>query len=88
MGERKVLNFYVSPDFDASIIPRQKRDRTKLIEVRTMLPFSMRCNTCGEYHYRGKKFTAKKEDIQGETYMVNSYFHALGDIISIVFDYE
>ena len=69
MGERKVLNFYVPPDFDASIIPRQKRDKTKLIEVRTMLPFSMRCNTCGEYMYRGKKFTAKKEMIQGEEYM-------------------
>ena len=69
MGERKVLNFYVPPDFDASIIPRQKRDKTKMIEVRTMLPFSMRCNTCGEYMYRGKKFTAKKEMIQGEEYM-------------------
>lgn len=69
MGERKVLNFYVSPDFDASIIPRQKRDRTKLIEVRTMLPFSMRCNTCGEYMYRGKKFNSRKEDMPGENYM-------------------
>lgn len=69
MGERKVLNFYVSPDFDASIIPRQKRDRTKLIEVRTMLPFSMRCNTCGEYMYRGKKFNSRKEDMPGEDYM-------------------
>jgi Saf4/Yju2 protein len=69
MGERKVLNFYVAPDFDASIIPRQKRDRTKLIEVRTMLPFSMRCNTCGEYMYRGKKFNSRKEDMPGEDYM-------------------
>ena len=69
MGERKVLNFYVSPDFDASIIPRQKRDRSKLIEVRTMLPFSMRCNTCGEYMYRGKKFNSRKEDMPGEDYM-------------------
>jgi Saf4/Yju2 protein len=69
MGERKVLNFYVAPDFDASIIPRQKRDRSKLIEVRTMLPFSMRCNTCGEYMYRGKKFNSRKEDMPGEDYM-------------------
>jgi Saf4/Yju2 protein len=69
MGERKVLNFYVAPDFDASIIPRQKRDKTKLIEVRTMLPFSMRCNTCGEYMYRGKKFNSRKEDMPGEDYM-------------------
>ena len=69
MGERKVLNFYVAPDFDATIIPRQKRDYTKLIEVRTMLPFSMRCNTCGEYMYRGKKFNSRKETMQGEEYM-------------------
>jgi len=69
MGERKVLNFYVPPDFDASIIPRQKRDKNRTCEVRTMLPFSMRCNTCGEYLYRGKKFTARKETVQGEDYM-------------------
>ena len=69
MGERKVLNFYVPPDFDASIIPRQKRDRNRTCEVRTMLPFSMRCSTCGEYLYRGKKFTARKETVLGEEYM-------------------
>jgi hypothetical protein len=69
MGERKVLNRYVPPDFDPSIIPRIKRDREKLTEVRMMLPFSMRCNTCSEYMYRGKKFNSKKEDIVGETYM-------------------
>jgi hypothetical protein len=70
MGERKVLNFYVSPDFDASIIPRhKKKDRAQLIEVRTMLPFSMRCNICGEYMYRGKKFNSRKENMPGEDYM-------------------
>ena len=69
MGERKVLNFYISPDFDHSIIPRSKRDRTKAIEVRMMLPFSLRCNTCGEYMYAGKKFNSKSEIVQGETYL-------------------
>ncbi len=69
MGERKVLNNYIPPDFDPSIIPKFKRDRDRLIEVRMMLPFSLRCNTCGEYMYRGKKFNSKKEDIKGETYM-------------------
>jgi hypothetical protein len=70
MGERKVLNFYVSPDFDHSIIPRIKRDwSNKLHEIRMMLPFSLRCNTCGEYMYAGKKFNSKKELIKGEDYL-------------------
>ena len=27
-----------------------------------------RCNTCGEYIYKGKKFNARKETVQGEDY--------------------
>ncbi|KXN87723.1 hypothetical protein AN958_08199 [Leucoagaricus sp. SymC.cos] len=33
-----------------------------------MAPFSMRCNTCGEYIYKGKKFNARKETVEGEDY--------------------
>lgn len=33
-----------------------------------MAPFSMRCNTCGEYVYAGKKFNGRKEVVQGESY--------------------
>lgn len=69
MGERKVLNRYVPPDFDPSIIPKFKRDRSKLAEVRMMLPFSLRCNTCSEYMYRGKKFNSKKETVMDDDYM-------------------
>ena len=29
----------------------------------------MRCDTCGEYMYRGKKFNSRKEDMPGEDYM-------------------
>lgn len=64
-----MLNRYVPPDFDPSLVPRIKRVKNKLTEVRMMLPFSLRCNTCGEYMYQGKKFNSKKEDIVGETYM-------------------
>lgn len=37
-------------------------------KVRLMTPFSMRCETCGEYIYKGKKFNARKETVAGETY--------------------
>lgn len=69
MGERKVQNRYVPPDFDPSILPKSKRDYSKLIEVRMMLPFSIQCLTCGEYMYRGKKFNSKKESINDDFYL-------------------
>lgn len=28
-----------------------------------------RCKTCGEYIYKGKKFNAKKEDVENDTYL-------------------
>jgi hypothetical protein len=39
-----------------------------------MAPFSMRCNTCGEYIYAGKKFNGRKETVQGEEYYGNKIF--------------
>ncbi|GAA6031226.1 hypothetical protein JCM8097_004072 [Rhodosporidiobolus ruineniae] len=68
MSERKVLNKYFPPDFDPSKIPRRKMPKDKQQVVRLMAPFSMRCNSCGEYIYKGKKFNARKETVQGEEY--------------------
>jgi cell division protein FtsN len=31
-------------------------------------PWNRRCNTCGEYIYKGKKFNARKETVEGEDY--------------------
>ncbi|KAJ9108093.1 hypothetical protein QFC19_002558 [Naganishia cerealis] len=68
MAERKVLNKYFPPDFDPSKIPRRKMPKDAQQTVRLMAPFTMCCNTCGEFIYKGKKFNAKKETAQGEEY--------------------
>jgi len=68
MSERKVLNKYFPPDFDPNKIPRRHQPKNAQQVVRLMSPFSMRCNTCGEYIYKGKKFNARKETVEGEDY--------------------
>ena len=65
MSERKVLTKYYPPEFDPSKITRTPRHLRptgpKLITVRHKAPFSKKCNPCGEYIYKGKKFNARKE---------------------------
>ncbi|MEE6487702.1 hypothetical protein FKM82_014990 [Ascaphus truei] len=69
MSERKVLNKYYPPDFDPSKIPKLKLPKDRQYVVRLMAPFNMRCKTCGEYIYKGKKFNARKETVQIEEYL-------------------
>lgn len=68
MSERKVLTKYYPPDFDPSAIgrtPKHLRQKgPKVITVRLMAPFSMKCTNCGEYIYRGRKFNARKQSLE------------------------
>jgi hypothetical protein len=65
MGERKVVQKYIPPDFDPAKVPRSKREANGRIEIRMMLPFNCQCLICGEFMYRGTKFNSKKEDVIG-----------------------
>lgn len=70
MSERKVLNKYIPPNFDPAKIPKGLGGpKPKQHTVRLMAPFSMRCNTCGEFIYKGRKFNARKETVEEEKYL-------------------
>ncbi|KAL9127547.1 MAG: hypothetical protein Q9175_007710, partial [Cornicularia normoerica] len=64
MSERKVLQKYYPPDFDPSKIARSRVPKNagpRVMTVRLMAPFSMKCMSCGEYIYKGRKFNSRKE---------------------------
>lgn len=69
MGERKVLNKYYPPNYDPKAIPRLRRPKDTQYTVRLMAPFNMRCTNCGNFVYKGTKFNATKETVNGETYL-------------------
>jgi len=73
MSERKVLQKYYPPDFDPSKVARTPKHLRNagpktLPVIRLMAPFSMKCTSCGEYIYKGRKFNARKE-ITEEKYL-------------------
>ena len=69
MSERKVLQKYYPPDYDVSKIPRLRLAPQRQLPSRIMLPMSLQCLRCGEFVYKGKKFNARKEHVQGEDYL-------------------
>ncbi|XP_050229210.1 uncharacterized protein LOC126678349 [Mercurialis annua] len=64
MGVRKGINKYYPPEFDASKLPRRRGALNDAMKVRMMLPMSIRCNSCGNYIYKGTKFDMIKEIAQ------------------------
>jgi DNA-directed RNA polymerase subunit RPC12/RpoP len=69
MSERKVISKYYPPDFDPSVLPRRMGEKASQTKIRMMIPMSIRCQVCGEYMGQGKKFNARKETVEGETYL-------------------
>lgn len=69
MSERKVLNKYYPADFDPNNIPKMRREKNRPFNIRLMAPCNMRCDTCGVYIYKGKKFNSRKEDVEDETFL-------------------
>ncbi len=39
-----------------------------ILSLNVLIFMNRRCNTCGEYIYKGKKFNARKETVEGEDY--------------------
>jgi hypothetical protein len=76
MSERKVLTKYYPPDFDPSKLERKrgpKKPGPKVQTVRLMAPFSMKCTSCGEFIYKGRKFNARKETTEEKYYAITIF---------------
>jgi hypothetical protein len=76
MSERKVLTKYYPPDFDPAKLTRTRGPKNagpRQIPVRLMAPFGMKCTTCGEYIYKGRKFNARKETTEEKYFGVSIF---------------
>lgn len=77
MSERKVFQKYIPPDLDPSKIAGRGRIsqwrgvklKPRQLDVRYMMPFTLKCSHCGEFMYTGKKFNSRIERIKGEEYL-------------------
>lgn len=44
--------------------PPQKRHKNKIMNVRMMFPFTLKCGTCSEFIYVGTKFNSRVEKVE------------------------
>ncbi|KAL8452312.1 hypothetical protein Emag_002431 [Eimeria magna] len=49
--------------------PARKRHTNKIMNVRMMFPFTLKCGTCSEFIYVGTKFNSRVEKVEGEDYL-------------------
>ena len=69
MAERKVQNKYIDPNFNHEKLVKIRKPMEKQDNVRMMLPFSIRCDTCGNYLRVGTKINMRKETVLHEDYL-------------------
>lgn len=69
MSERKVLNKYIDPNFNEKKLVKVPKAAARQHNVRMMLPFSIKCDTCGNYLRIGTKINMRKETVQNEFYL-------------------
>ena len=71
MGERKVMNKYYPPDFSERLryLPKMRKPSSPKLKIRVMIPYTMRCLTCGHYMYSGTKFNANVEKVKSGGYL-------------------
>ncbi|KAL7069164.1 hypothetical protein ACR3K2_04210 [Cryptosporidium serpentis] len=80
MSDRKLLNRYYPPDFDPEKLEAGKKvlraakkskngKKRKMLNIRMLYPFTVRCNGCGDYLYVGTKFNSKVEKVPNEDYL-------------------
>ena len=69
MAERKVLVKYYDPYFNPSKLVKSRRSKDRQDNVRMMLPFSVKCETCANYLYVGTKFNMRKELCKQDQYL-------------------
>ena len=60
---------YYPPNFVPNEVPRIRQQKKRQYTVRVMMPFNIKCNTCGDYIAKAKKFNAKKETCENEEYI-------------------
>ena len=69
MAERKVLVKYYDPYFNPNKLVKSRRSKDRQDNVRMMLPFSIKCETCANYLYVGTKFNMRKELCKQDQYL-------------------